>query len=437
MVTTHWRASRDRLEAALAAIADPGGEGARTFTRVYADEARASADAADARARFGHRLSALDGSLVSIKDLFDVAGETTRAGTIVYAEAPPARIDAPVVARLRAAGAVIVGRTNMTELAFSGIGINPHYGTPANPADRTRVPGGSSSGAAVSVADGFCDVAIGSDTGGSIRLPAAFCGIAGFKPTQTRVPRDGAMALSTSFDSVGPLARTLALCDATDSILAAQPARDLADKPLAHLVLAVPRGFLLDGVDPAITRAFEEALIRLGRAGVTIVDLDLSALIAINDAIAAIGSIVAVEAADLHAGPLATRTGEIDRRVVKRIRDFSVVTGAGYARMLRLRRDAVALATRMFATFDALVLPTTVMFAPVTAELDADDDLFARTNLLALRNTSQFNVWDCCGLSIPLPDAGPLPAGFMMMGAAGTDDRVLAAGLAVERAFAD
>lgn len=427
--------SRDRLEGMLAAIADPAGEGARAFTKLYADEARAAADAADARARFGHRLSPIDGLVVSIKDLFDVAGETTRAGTIVYADAPRAEADAPIVARLRAAGAVIVGRTNMTELAFSGIGINPHYGTPGNPADRRRVPGGSSSGAAVAVADQFCDIAIGSDTGGSVRLPAAFCGVTGFKPTQARVPRDGAMPLSLSLDSVGPLAGTLSLCAATDSILAAEPQRDSGAKPIYHLVLAVARGPLLSGLDPQIERAFEAALSRLAKAGARIVDLDLTPLLAINDAIAAIGSITAVECADLHADVLATAPEKIDRRVVQRTRNFSSLTGAQFSRMLRLRAKAIAAATRAFLPFDAVVLPTCPIFAPVTAKLEADDDLFMRTNLLALRNTTHFNIFDCCGLSLPLADAGPLHAGFMMMGARGTDDRVIAAGLAVERVF--
>lgn len=429
--------SRDRLEGMLAAIAHPAGEGARAFTKLYAEEARAAADAADARARFGQQLSPIDGLIVAIKDLFDVAGETTRAGTIVYADAPPAKTDAPIVTRLRAAGAVIVGRTNMTELAFSGIGINPHYGTPGNPADRSRVPGGSSSGAAVATADGFCDIAIGSDTGGSVRLPAAFCGVAGFKPTQARVPRDGAMPLSLSLDSVGPLAKTLSLCAMTDSILAGEPQRDSGAKPVGHLVLAVARGALLAGLDPKIEHAFDAALSRLSSAGARIVDLDIGPLLAINDAIAAIGSITAVECADLHADVLTTSPEKIDRRVVKRTRDFSSLNGASFARMLRLRTQAIAAATRAFMPFDAVVLPTSAIFAPVIAELEADDDLFSRTNLLALRNTTQFNLFDCCGLSLPLPDAGPLPAGFMMMGARGTDDRVIAAGLAVEKAFSD
>jgi aspartyl-tRNA(Asn)/glutamyl-tRNA(Gln) amidotransferase subunit A len=186
------RSARDRLEEALDRIADPKGEGARACLTVYADAARAAADAADARARAGLSLGPLDGTIVSIKDLFDVAGEPTRAGSKVLADAPAASSDAPVVRRLRAAGSVIIAKTNMTEFAFSIFGANPHYGTPGNPADRTRVPGGSSGGGAVAVADGMCEIAIGSDTGGSTRVPAAFCGIVGSKPSKWRVPTDGA-----------------------------------------------------------------------------------------------------------------------------------------------------------------------------------------------------------------------------------------------------
>ena len=202
--------ARDRLEQALLRIADPKGEGAKACLTVYADAARAAADAADARAKSGVSLGPLDGSIVSIKDLFDVAGEPTRAGSKILAEeAAPAAADAPVVRRLRGAGAVIVAKTNMTEFALGAIGANPHFGTPGNPRDRARVPGGSSSGAAVTVGDGMADIAIGSDTGGSVRIPAALCGITGFKPSRQRVPTTGAFPLSTTLDSIGPLAQAV------------------------------------------------------------------------------------------------------------------------------------------------------------------------------------------------------------------------------------
>src|SRR5271163_4453267 len=204
---------RDRVELALLRIADPKGEGARACLTVYADEARAAADAADARASRGAPLGPLDGVVVTIKDLFDVAGEPTRAGSKILAEeAAPANADAVVVQRLRAAGAVVVAKTNMTEFAFSGIGANPHFGTPGNPRDRKRVPGGSSSGAPITVADGMSDIAVGTDTGGSIRVPAGLCGLVGFKPSRQRVPTDGAFPLSKTLDSIGPIAKTVADC---------------------------------------------------------------------------------------------------------------------------------------------------------------------------------------------------------------------------------
>src|SRR5437016_5081574 len=202
--------SRELVEEALARIADPAGEGARTFIKVYAESARAVAEAQDRLRQAGYIASPLAGLPVSIKDLFDVAGEVTLAASKALDDRPPATRDAPAVARLRAAGAVLIGRTNMTEFAFSGVGINPHYGTPGNPHDRRLIPGGSSSGAAVSVADGQAVVGIGTDTGGSVRIPAAFCGIAGFKPTQPRIPRDGVIPLSTTLDSIGPPANRVA-----------------------------------------------------------------------------------------------------------------------------------------------------------------------------------------------------------------------------------
>src|SRR5262249_53416203 len=213
--------ARERLDASLARIDDPKGEGARACLTVYREQAKAAAEAADARARAGISLGPLDGTIISIKDLFDVAGEITRAGSKVLAEeAKGAVADAPVVHRLRAAGAVIIAKTNMTEFAYSGIGANPHFGTPGNPSDRKRVPGGSSSGAAVAAADGMCEIAIGTDTGGSCRIPAALCGIVGYKPSRQRIPTTGAFPLSYSIDSIGPIARSVGAVGRAGAVLA-------------------------------------------------------------------------------------------------------------------------------------------------------------------------------------------------------------------------
>src|SRR5438067_1833833 len=265
-------AARDRLEAALARIAAPEGEGARACLTVYAQSAPLGADAADARQKSGLSLGPLDGAIVSIKDLFDVRGEPTRAGSTFLAHAPPAAQDAPVVRRLRAAGAVILAKTNMTEFAFSGLGLNPHYGTPGNPADRSRIPGGSSCGAAVAVADAMCEIAVGTDTGGSTRIPAALCGIVGYKPSQWRVPREGAFPLSFTLDSVGPMARTVADCANADAVMAAEEPRPLEPARLAGLRLGIAQDLPLEHLDRDVAREFSAATARLDAAGVRLTD---------------------------------------------------------------------------------------------------------------------------------------------------------------------
>src|SRR5215216_6509127 len=252
---------RDRLEQALDCIGDPGGEGARACLTVYREAARAAADAADARSAIGVTLGPLDGVIVSIKDLFDIAGEVTRAGSKVLAdEGIAAAADAPVVQRLRAAGAVIVAKTNMSEFAFSGIGANPHYGTPGNPFDRARVPGGSTSGGGVAVADGMCEIAIGTDTGGSTRIPAALCGIVGWKPSQQRVPTDGAFPLSFTLDSIGPMAKSVADCALADAVMAGEAVPTLAPVSLSGLRFGIWQGMPFDGVDATVSAAWSAAV---------------------------------------------------------------------------------------------------------------------------------------------------------------------------------
>src|ERR1051325_8701553 len=235
--------SRDRLEQAFTKINDPAGEAARPCLTVYADSARAAAYAADARARAGRPIGPLDGVIVSIKDLFDVKGEVTRAGSKVLAgEGLVATADAPAIARLRAAGAVIVAKTNMSEFAFSGIGANPHYGTPGNPLDRARVPGGSTSGGGVAVADGMSEITIGTDTGGSTRIPAALCGIVGRKPSQQRVPTDRGLPLSFTLDSIGPMAKSVADCALADAIMAGETPKAIEPAQLSGLRLRLWAG---------------------------------------------------------------------------------------------------------------------------------------------------------------------------------------------------
>src|SRR5215472_15346669 len=270
--------SRRLTEQALARIEDPKGEGARAFVKVYKAQALAAADASDALRKAGIVPSPLAGLPVSIKNLCDVAGETTLAGSKALDDAPPARQDAPVVARLRGAGAVIVGSTNMSEFAFSGVGANPHYGTPGNPADRKRVPGGSSSGAAVSVGDQMAVAALGTDTGGSVRIPSAACGLVGFKPTARRVPIDGVVPLSTSLDSIGPLANSVECCAIVDSVFAGEPIAVPEAAPLSGLRFGTPRQFVMDDLDPVVARAFERACKQLAAKGVKVEQIDLPQL---------------------------------------------------------------------------------------------------------------------------------------------------------------
>ena len=423
---------RDRFEACLARITDPLGEGARAFTRIYVDEARAAAEAADARARHGMSLGPLDGRILSIKDLFDVRGEATAGGSTVYRNARPAGADAPVVARLRRAGAVITGKTNMTEFAFSGVGINIHHGTPGNPADRTRIPGGSSSGAAVACADGMCDISIGSDTGGSVRIPAAFCGLVGFKPTQKRIPREGAMPLSLTLDSIGPLARSVEDAAHTDAILAGVTPRPLRPPAVSHLRLAVPQGRLFEALEAPVVQAFERALARFAKAGARIIDIDMEPHLKRLDAINALGSFSAVEAAWFHADVLKNQSEKIDPFVVRRILSGSKVSSPDYVRMCQERLLAVALANAEFERYDALILPTIPIVTPKTAPLAQSLEAFTAANMLILRNTTQFNLLDCCAISLPLPGAGALPVGLMLAAAHGHDARLLDVAAAAE-----
>src|SRR6478672_12622100 len=304
--------ARDRLEQALARIADPAGEGKRACLTVYADAARASADAADVRAKQGKPLGPLDGAIVSIKDLYDVAGEVTRAGSRVLAdEGLVAAADAPVVKRLREAGAVIVAKTNMSEFAFSGVGANPHFGTPGNPFDRARVPGGSTSGGAVTVADGMSEITIGTDTGGSTRIPAALCGIVGWKPSKQRVPTDGAFPLSFTLDSIGPMAKSVAECALADAVMAGEAAPTLAPASLSGLRLGIWQGMPFDGIDATVSAAWSAAVARLGQVGVRFSDEKIS-LVDDMAQVNAKGGFAPTEAFSIHRERLKHRGAGID-----------------------------------------------------------------------------------------------------------------------------
>jgi aspartyl-tRNA(Asn)/glutamyl-tRNA(Gln) amidotransferase subunit A len=428
------RSARDRLEAALARIAEPKGEGVRTCLTVYSEAARNAADAADARTRVGISLGPIDGAIITIKDLFDVAGEPTRSGSKVLVDAPPATSDATVVRRLRAGGSVIVAKTNMTEFAFSGIGVNPHYGTPGNPADRTRVPGGSSSGAAVAVADGMCEIAIGTDTGGSTRIPAALCGLVGYKPTKSRVPTEGAFPLSYTLDSVGPIARSVAACAAADAVMAGDDPWTLEPAPLQGLRLGIPQGLPLRDLDQTVATQFSDATKELGRTGARLSDEVLPLLddmVRVNSK----ATFAAAESYSIHRERLATRAADYDPFVRSRIEGGRTLSAADYMAMLRDRAALVRAMDARLSDLDALVLPTTPIIAPTITEVSSIDGFNAKNGLL-LRNPAIVNFFDLCAISLPLSRAGGLPVGLMLVARNGHDHRLFRIAAAVERLFA-
>jgi aspartyl-tRNA(Asn)/glutamyl-tRNA(Gln) amidotransferase subunit A len=427
------RPARDRLEEALSRIADPKGEGARACLTVYTQVARDAADAADARARAGISLGPLDGAVVSIKDLFDVAGEPTRAGSKILADAAPALADAPVVHRLRTAGCVIIAKTNMAEFAFTGIGLNPHYGTPGNPADRARIPGGSSSGAAVAVADRMCEIAIGSDTGGSVRVPAALCGVVGFKPSKRRVPTEGAFPLSYTLDSIGPLARSVADCADADAAMSGGKATPLEPAALQGLRIGIAQGLPLRGLDEVVASRLFEAVNELGRVGV---QLSPELFPQFDDMVRANarGSIAVAEAYAIHRERLATRGAEFDPFVRSRVERGREISAADYIVLIRDRAAMVRAMDARLADLDAIVLPTCAIAAPTIAECRDPESALTR-NQMALRNAAIVNFFDLCAISLPLPRGDGLPVGLMLAARNGQDRRLLRIAAAVEKLF--
>lgn len=426
--------ARERLEAAIACIDDPKGEGARACLTVYREQAKAAADAADARAKAGTSLGPLDGTIVSIKDLFDVAGEVTRVGSKVLAEeGKPAGADAPVVRRLRAGGAVIVAKTNMSEFAYTGVGANPHFGTPGNPADRKRVPGGSSSGAAVAAADGMCEIAIGTDTGGSCRIPGALCGVVGYKSSRQRIPTDGAFPLSYSIDSIGPIARSVEACARADAVMAGESYKPTGPAPLAGLRIGVVQGSPLENLDETVMKRFTDAIVRLRQAGVRISEEKVSLLddmVQVNSR----GGVQPVEAFTVHRDLLSRRADSIDPNVRARLERSRNITAADYIDMTRQRVRLIRSMDGRLADLDVLALPTTPIVAPTMQEVAAVDD-FARKNAMLLRNTVIANFFDLCAISVPLPREGGLPTGLMLVARNGQDHRLFRIAAAVERLF--
>ncbi len=401
------------------------------FTRTMFDEALQSASTSDPASR-------LAGLAFTAKDLFDVEGQATPAGSAVLAHAPAAKADSPAVARLRAAGGVLTGRTNMTEFAFSGVGVNPHHGTPANASDPAvpRIPGGSSSGAAVSVASGAAFIGLGSDTGGSIRIPAALNGIVGFKNTARLTPTAGALPLSTTLDTACAMTRSVRDAITAHEILAARRVT-AGNAPLAAYRLAVVKNVFFDGIEPAVTNAFERSLKTLRATGARIVEIDLPELAELG-AINATGGFSAAESYAWHRLLLERSGAGYDPRVAQRILRGATMKAHEYIDLINARRDWIARVEAVLAPFDAVLSPTVPITAPSIASVAPGaerDEEFFRVNALLLRNPSIVNMLDGCAISLPCQAPGELPVGLMLWHAALRDDAVLAVALQTERAL--
>ncbi len=424
--------ARALVDECLARIDDKNGEGQRTFIHVDSEGAIAAAEAMDKLRKANAAPSRFAGIPISIKDLFDIKGQVSRAGSLALRDASPATADAPVVARLRRAGFVLIGRTNMVEFAYSGLGLNPHYGTPKSPWQRDvgHVPGGSSSGAAVSVTDGMAHGALGTDTGGSCRIPAAYCGIVGFKPSAWRIPLDGGVPLSFTLDSYGPLARSVACCVTLDAVHADEPIAPVTPRPVKGMRLAVPTTVALDDLERAVVEAFERALSKLSAQGAIIERIAMPEFDAVGT-LNAKGGFSSAEAWAWHRALIAKKANEYDPRVIVRIRRGESQSAADYVDLLNDRRAIIAGFEERIAPYDALVMPTVAITPPRIADLVDDDAAYGKANILSLRNCSLINTMDGCAISLPIHREGDAPVGLMLAGAGGSDRRIfeLAAGI--------
>jgi amidase/aspartyl-tRNA(Asn)/glutamyl-tRNA(Gln) amidotransferase subunit A len=425
------------LQQAIATADSPAN--AHAYLRRFDTQALLAASSVDRAHAAGQPVPALAGLAVSVKDLFDVAGWPTTAASRSLADAPPALADCPAVARLRAAGAALTGHTNLSEFAYSGVGINPHHGTPVNPVTAAinatpRIPGGSTSGGAVTVATGAAWAALGSDTGGSIRIPAALQGLVGFKNTQRLTPLQGAVPLSSTLDTACAITRSVRDAVLVHGILAARTPTPLR-KPVHALRLAVPQTLMLDGLDADVARAFDRTLDVLRAGGALIEDLPLTALADLSG-LQANGGFTAAESWAWHRSRLAVLEAEYDPRVAQRIRRGEAISAADYIDLLHARTDWIARMQAELQGFDAVLAPTVPMVAPAIAPLLTSDSRFFAINGMLLRNAAAVNMLDGCALSIPCHQSGQMPVGLMVWGPAMADDVVLGVGLTIEAALA-
>ena len=423
----------DLLNEVFARIVEVGDNA--IFTETLRPRAEAEARAARERLRAGNPASLLDGVPVAWKDLFDLKDRVTTAGSVVLASNPPAAQDAALVNAGARAGFVTVGALNMTEFAYSGIGLNPHFGTPRNPngTGPARAPGGSSSASGVVVANDIVPIAFGTDTGGSIRIPAAFNGVVGYKTSTGHYPMTGVFPLSRTLDTLGPLAHSVEDCVMADAVLRGLQAPEVQAARVAALDFVIPDGVMMENLSPAVAANFAGAVARLEQAGARVRRIALPELAETLELITHRAVLAAVEALDLHwdrlHGPDAAR---IDARVVRRIMNAASASAVDLAILLRERARLIAAVTAQIG--DALLIcPTTPTVAMPIAPLEADQEVFFRHNGLTLRNTSLGNFLDWCGLSIPNGfDPDTMPTGFMISAPHGRDKAVLSAGLAIE-----
>ncbi len=424
--------ARALVEGCIERASDPDGEGARVFISRNDDAARMDADHMDKLRSQGRHPSPFAGIPVSYKDLFDVAGEVTKAGSKILRDAPAAKRDCPSVARMRAAGFVQIGRTNMTEFAFSGVGINPHYDTPRNAYDRAtgRIPGGSSSGAAVSLTDDMAAIALGTDTAGSCRIPAALNGVVGYKPTARRVPTNGVYPLASSLDSVGPLGNSVICCAVADAFLSGDTAGGVAPCDARNLRLGALQSFVLDNLDPEVASAYEASLKALSDAGARIEDVEIRELMEIPQ-IYAKGGLAPAEAYAWHRPMLEKSYDDYDPRVGSRIMLGEKQSASDYIDTKNARSRLIRAANAASRGFDALLMPSIPLVAPPFSAFEKDDD-YIQINMRILRNTGVGNFLDRCAISIPChkPDSGPV--GLMLMGETGADRKLFSTAAAVE-----
>ncbi|MEO0370170.1 MAG: amidase family protein [Pseudomonadota bacterium] len=407
------------------------------FLTVTRERAMSEARAADERLAAGRPLSPLDGVPMAWKDLADMAGTPTTVASDLYRNAAPANTDAAALRRAARAGMVTLGKLNLAEFAYSALGQNPHYGTPLNPnSDTPHAPGGSSSGSGAAVAAGLAPAAIGSDTAGSVRIPASFCGVVGFKTSEGHVSTDGCFALSRTQDTLGPLAHSVEDCALIYGALTGQSDLKLEPQPTDHLSIIVPGGFVMDDLSDAVGAAFEASLTRLSKAGVRIHHMPLPALDEAATMLRELGSIVAAEAFHEHRALMdSPEADRMDQRVRARIEIGRSMSAPDLVALQQQRAKGMA---QLTATLDGalLAMPTTPDTAPALRAFEGDDAAFTHHNLRANRNTSIGSFYDLPGLAIPNGrDTAGLPTSFLLSATSGEDQSVLHAGQALEAAI--